>query len=105
MRRVFRGPFSRARVDREVDDELAFHLEKRVERLVAQGWTPDAARQEALRQFGDVASVRDSMITLDHERDRAARCVYLLSDLREDFDYAVRALRRNAGVTAIIVGV
>src|SRR5262249_44914581 len=105
MRRVFRLPFSRARVDREVDDELAFHLETRVERLIAQGWTRDAARQEALGQFGDLASVRDSMIALDHERDRSARRADLLGELRQDFAYGVRALRRNLGVTAIIVAV
>src|SRR5262245_59801325 len=105
MRRVFRLPFSRARVDREVDDELAFHLETRVDRLVAQGWPRDAARKEALRQFGDLASVRDSMIALEHERDRASRRADVWSDLRQDFAYGVRALRRNLGVTAIIVGV
>jgi hypothetical protein len=49
-----------ARVDRDVDEELAFHLDMRVRRLVDAGWSPDAARGEALRQFGDMDTVRDS---------------------------------------------
>ena len=47
MRRAFRIPFARTprrQLAREVDDELAFHLDSRVERLVAQGWDPEAAR-------------------------------------------------------------
>ena len=65
MRRVFRIPFSANRVAREVDDELAFHLDMRVQRLVGEGWTPEAAHAEALRQFGEVAPIRHSMVTLD----------------------------------------
>src|SRR5205085_1341506 len=37
MRRVFRIPFTARQIAREVDDELRFHLEMRVQRLVAVG--------------------------------------------------------------------
>jgi hypothetical protein len=36
----------------DVDDGFAFHVETRVDELVAQGWSPKAARDEALRGFG-----------------------------------------------------
>lgn len=103
MRRVFRIPFARGRIGREIDDELAFHLEARTRKLVAAGWSSDAARREALRQFGDVAAVRDSLVELDHQRERAMNRADVLSELRQDVAFAFRTLRRNYGVTALIV--
>ena len=44
---------ARRAIDEEVDAEVAFHLEMRAAELVARGLTPDAARAEALRRFGD----------------------------------------------------
>jgi len=103
MRRVFRIPLGRAKIG-EVDDELSFHLEMRTQRLVAAGWTPDAARHEALRQFGDVETVRQDCVALDEQRERAARRADVLGEIRQDTAYAVRTLRRNAGFAAMIVG-
>ena len=37
MKRLFRLPFSRARLSRDVDAELSFHLQGRIEELIAQG--------------------------------------------------------------------
>src|SRR5262245_10093911 len=99
MRRIFRLPTTRARIAREVDDELSFHLETRVQRLIDAGWTADAARAEALRQFGDVGAVRDSMVSLDEQREHAARRADLLEDLRRDLAFAVRSLKRNSIVS------
>jgi predicted permease len=103
MRRVFRILFNKQHISQEVDDELAFHLEMRIQRLIAAGYPPDAARREALRQFGDVASVRDSMVTMDQQRERAMRRANMMSEMQQDLVYALRTLRRNKGFTAIIV--
>ncbi len=103
MRRVFRLPFVKARLQREVDDELAFHLEERTARLVAAGWTTDTARAEAMRQFGDIASVRSACMTMDEQRERAMRRRDLLGELKQDVLYTLRTLRLNAGFTTIIV--
>ncbi len=103
MRRVFRLPFLRGQIAREVDDELAFHLEQRVQRLIDAGMNPDAARREAVRQFGDLAAVRDSCIDLDEQRERARRRINMMSELQQDVVYAIRTLRRNIGFTAVIV--
>src|ERR1043166_7585353 len=104
MRRVFRIPFGKTHITREVDDELSFHFEMRIQRLVAAGWSYDAARREALRQFGDVASVRESMVTMDEQRERAMRRANMMSELQQDIVYALRTLKRNIGFTAVIVG-
>lgn len=59
-RRVFRLPReARRQVEQELDDELRFHLDRRIERLVAGGMEPDEAREKAIEGFGDVAEVRD----------------------------------------------
>src|SRR5262249_50682652 len=102
MRRVFRIPFG-ARIEREIDDELAFHLEMRMQRLIAAGLTPDAARREALRQFGDVASVRHDCVTMDEQRERAMKRAFAFDELQQNVAYAFRTLRRNVGFTALIV--
>jgi len=102
VRRVFRVPFS-PRVDRDVDDELAFHLDMRVRRLVDAGWSPDAARAEALRQFGDLNTVRDSCVAMDQQRERSMRRANLITELVQDTTFALRTLRHNIGYAAVIV--
>jgi len=104
MRRVFRIPFSRSRIAREIDDELAFHLQARIDQLVARGMPPDTARAEALRQFGALDPVREQMLILDHQREATARRANVLSEFRQDLAYGVRTLRRNVGFTVLVVG-
>jgi putative ABC transport system permease protein len=106
MRRAFRIPFIRTpkrKLMREVSDELEFHLDTRVERLVALGWTPDAARREALRQFGDIESVHGDCVALDMERERTARWTDFVGDLLRDVRRVVHALRKTPGWTAIAI--
>lgn len=102
MRRVFRMPFGK-HVEREIDDELAFHLEMRTQRLIASGLSLDAARREALRQFGDVGTVREDCVVMDHQRERAMRRSFFTGQLRQDIIYAFRTLRRNLGFASVIV--
>jgi len=104
MRRVFRLPANRARLAHDVDEELAFHLETRVQQLVARGLLPDAARREAERQFGDLESVRQSCVTMDEQREQSMRRANFVSDLGQDLTFTLRTLRRNAGFTFLVVG-
>jgi len=103
MRRTFHlgGP---RRIRRDVDEELAFHLEMRTRKLIAGGLDPDAARLEARRQFGDLTSVRDDCIDLDQERERAMGRADVLGALRHDVFYALRTIRRNPGFAAGVIG-
>ena len=62
LRRIFRFPWrTGAQIEHEVDAELRFHLDRRTEELVEQGMTPEAARREAVRQFGDLAKLKDAI--------------------------------------------
>ena len=43
--------FVRPNISGDVEDELAFHLQSRIERNVALGLTPDEARREAMPEW------------------------------------------------------
>ncbi|HEY2378595.1 MAG TPA: ABC transporter permease [Gemmatimonadaceae bacterium] len=103
MRRALRLIFRRAQIAEAVDDELAFHLDMRTQRLIACGMAPEAARREALRQFGDIDSVRSDCVTFDEERERTMRRRNYSEELRQDIAYAIRTLRRNAGFSLVVV--
>jgi putative ABC transport system permease protein len=87
----------------DVDDELRFHLESHVEMLVREGMTPDAARAEALRRFGDVHRVKRAVRAMDERHVRADHRAAAWDALRRDVSYGVRSLRRTPAFTAIAV--
>ena len=87
----------------DVDDEFAFHVEARVEELVAQGRSPDAAREEALRGFGDMRAVKTICRTLAHEKERVMRRANWWSDWRHDVRFALRQLKSNPVLTAVLM--
>src|SRR5689334_12776337 len=103
MRRAVRFIFRRAQIVEAVDDELAFHLDMRTQRLIACGMPPEAARREALRQFGDVDAVRRDCVTYDEERERTMRRRNYSEELLQDLTYAARTLRRNLGFSLVVV--
>ncbi len=101
--RIFRIDSGAGRVERDVDEELGFHIEMRARRLAAAGLEPDAARTQALHRFGDVSAVRAECLTIDQERERAMRRASHFQDFRQDAGYAIRTLIKNKGFTAIVL--
>ena len=95
LRRAFRFPWrGAAQTAREVDDELAFHLDMRAAELVAGGMAPDEARREARRQFGDLEYTRRYCEAQGARRERATRRTEYVAELRQDARYALRQLGR-----------
>jgi putative ABC transport system permease protein len=78
----------------EVDSELQFHLEQRIQANVARGMSPDAARRAALERFGNVDDVRDECTHLLAEDRRAKARRDWLDDLRLDARFALRSALR-----------
>lgn len=102
-RRAFRLESGAQRIQRDVDEEMEFHLAMRTEKLVRLGRTAQAAREEALQQFGDVTTVRTECIAINREHHRAMNRVNRLQDLRQDITYAIRSLRNNKGFAAVTI--
>jgi predicted permease len=102
FRRTFRFPWrSRRQIARDLDAELAFHLEMRVRDLVAAGVPPREAERRAREEFGDLDFTRAYCLTMDERTDRAARLTDRLDGWRQDLHYAARTLRRSPGFAAI----
>jgi predicted permease len=103
MRKIFKHEPAPGRIAGDVDDELAFHIQERTEKLIGQGMSPDAARTEALKQFGDMRDVRDSCVTLDRARASEVRRSRRFEELRQDLAYAWRSTRRNPGFALVVI--
>ncbi|HET7565649.1 MAG TPA: ABC transporter permease [Gemmatimonadaceae bacterium] len=103
VRRLFRVRGTRASVEREVDDELRFHLEARAEALIASGLTADEAHEQAVREFGDVHDARAELVALDRRQTRRHRMREWGEAIAFDLRYAVRGLRAQPALAAGIV--
>lgn len=103
-RRLFRIPrFGRRAIERDVDDELAFHLAMRAEKLRGAGTPAALAESQALARFGDATRVRDELLTIDRRYAREENVMDLLNSLRGDLRYALRTLRRSPVFTLVAV--
>jgi predicted permease len=74
------------RVERELDDELAFHIEREMQKHLADGLNPADARARALARFGPVPLIADQC--------RDNRGTAFIDALARDVLYAFRTFRR-----------
>jgi putative ABC transport system permease protein len=88
--------FQPHRAESELERELTAHLGILEDDYKRRGLTDDDARLAARRALGGVARAK--------ERHRDARSFRWLNDLRQDTRFAVRALLRAPGFTAVVVG-
>ncbi len=102
IRRAFRLLVPGSHRD-ETDEELALHLERCTEELVARGLDPEAAQREALRRFGDLDRVRAECRRIDEARERRWRLRQLLGELRQDLALGVRQLRSAPAFAALAI--
>jgi predicted permease len=86
---------SKRRLNSELDEELQFHLAARTRDNIDAGMSPDVARQDAMRQFGNW--------TLAKELAREANTFARFESVVQDVAYAVRSLWKNPGFTAVAV--
>lgn len=95
IRYRLRALFRRGAVERELDDELQFHLAQETEKHIRAGDAPDEARRKARAAFGGVERIKDDA--------RDARGLALLETISQDLRYAVRGLRATPGFTIVVV--
>jgi predicted permease len=87
----------------DVRDEIRFHLEAKVDDLVTRGWSKEAARDEAERQFGDLERIQKMGEHIGIERERELRRRNFTGDLAQDLRYALRTLRAQTTFTIVSV--
>ncbi len=87
-------PFIPQKPRAEVDDELAYHIERRIQGYLAAGMSHDAARRAALARFGDIEAVRETCERLLIEDRRAEARRDWIGDLRLDTRFAIRSMLR-----------
>jgi predicted permease len=85
----------RDQFDRELEEEMRFHLEMKAQENAEAGIGPLEARYAAQRQFGNQ--------TLLQELSRDMWGIRFLETLTRDLRYSLRSLRRNPGFTAVAV--
>ena len=57
---LWRNLRHRDRVERDLDDEMRFHLAARTQELIDQGMAPEKAQQQASQKFGNALLLRES---------------------------------------------
>ncbi|MGH7638536.1 MAG: ADOP family duplicated permease [Gemmatimonadaceae bacterium] len=81
--------------DRDLDDELAFHLRQAIEERVARGQSREHAEAAARREFGNVTHIK--------EVTRGQRRGLWLERLVQDVRYGIRSLRRTPAFTVAAI--
>ena len=91
----FRSIFRRGAVEQELDEELRFHLECKVEDQVGRGIDERQAHYAALRAVGGVEQRKEEMRDMQHVR--------WFRDLAADLKYAARTVAHSKPFTALVV--
>jgi predicted permease len=86
--------WKRPQLDRDLCDEVAFHLAMREEENRLAGIDPEEARYAARRQFGNATSLK--------ERNREMWTFTLLETLWQDVRHGARILRKHSGFTLLV---
>jgi predicted permease len=82
-------------MERELDDELRFHLDMQFEDNLRLGMSAEEAACDAVRRLGGIESMK--------EEHRETRSFATIESLFRDIHYAARTLRGNPGFTAVAI--
>jgi putative ABC transport system permease protein len=85
------GLMRQPRLDRDLDDEVRFHLEMMTEEFVRRGLSTDDARRAAYQQFGGVTAMKEAY--------RDQRGLPLVETAVQDLRYGIRTLVRTPAFT------
>jgi predicted permease len=90
-----RSIFRRSHVEQELDEELAFHVQRQTQENITRGLTPEQAQQAARRALNRLEQRK--------EECRDMRKVTPFDDLIKDLKYALRMLLRNPGFSILAI--
>ena len=95
LRARLRALLSPASAQRDLDDEIQFHIELETDKNVALGMSPAEARRVAMAHFGGVQRVR--------EEHHDVRRPHWIDDFVSDVRFALRTLRRTPTLTGTAI--
>jgi macrolide transport system ATP-binding/permease protein len=87
--------FHKQQLERELNDELASHLEMHIEDNLRTGMTPEAARRDALLKLGGLEQTKEIY--------RGQRGLPMIETALQDLRFGLRMLRRSPGFSILAI--
>jgi len=94
LRTALRALLRKSEVERELDEELPYHIDQQAGQNIRLGMNPEEVRTAARKAFGGVEQAK--------ERSRDASGIRWIEELWQDLRFGLRALLKRPGFTLIV---
>src|SRR5215471_8245270 len=95
IRMRLRAAIFPSRAERDLEEELAVHIEMQARKNQQSGMSETEARRQALLQFGRTGAIKEAC--------RDERRIGLIETARQDIRYAARGLRRSPTFALVVI--